>query len=176
MGKKIVLTGGVGSGKSLRALEIAEQSAEFPERVFIATAIPFDDEMREKIRLHQLERGERFKTVEEPLSPGGALERFASDPRCLAVVDCLTVWLANLSQTGEEQSRREKEKFCEQFENFRGLVIAVTNETGMGVIPPEKQTRAYANELAAFNRRIVSLCDEAYLLVAGATVRLRTNS
>ncbi|QMU56650.1 MAG: adenosylcobinamide kinase/adenosylcobinamide phosphate guanyltransferase [Candidatus Mycalebacterium zealandia] len=173
MGKKIVLTGGVGSGKSSRALEIAERSAEFSARIFIATATPFDDEMREKIRLHQLERDERFKTVEEPLSPGGALERFADDPRCVAVVDCLTVWLANLSQVGEEQSRSEKEKFCEQFENFRGLVIAVTNETGMGLIPPEKQTRAYANEIATLNRRVVSLCDEAYLLVAGAAVRIK---
>lgn len=173
MAKKIVLTGGAGSGKSAYALETAERSAEFPRRVFIATATPFDDEMREKIRLHRLERGGRLETVEEPLCLGGALERFAGDPRRCAVVDCLTVWLANLSRTGSDRVRCEKEKFCEQFEIFRGLVIAVTNETGMGVVPPEKQTRAYARELAALNRRVVSLCDEAYLLVAGAPLRIK---
>lgn len=153
---------------------MARARSDFPDRVFIATATPFDDEMRGKIKRHREERGGDFKTVEEPLRLADALGRFSGNPRCCAVVDCLTVWLGNLyAETGREEARRRTEEFAERFESFRGLVIAVTNETGMGIVPPGEESRAYSADLAALNRRLVSLCGEAYLLVAGAAVRIK---
>ncbi len=174
MGRKIVITGGVKSGKSACAIEIALGQTEFPDRIFIATATPFDDEMREKIKKHRKERGQSFVTVEEPVRLADAVASANGNTRRCAVVDCLTVWLCNLSLEMDERSAEEQvEKFAEQFEKFTGLLITVTNETGMGVIPPEKQSRAYTAALAALNRRLVSLCDEAHFLVAGAPIRLK---
>ncbi len=173
MGGKVVITGGIGSGKSAKALEIAHARPQFSDRVFIATATAFDDEMKEKIRRHKQERGEEFRTVEEPLDVADALGQFSENPRCCAIVDCLTVWLCNLFQTAYARRRSMKDDFISAFGNFRGLLIVVTNETGMGIVPPEKQTRDYASELASLNKRVVSLCDEAYLLVAGAPVQIK---
>ena len=174
MGEKIVLIGGCGCGKSARALEIARSRPEFPDRFFVATATPFDDEMREKIRIHKLERGDDFQTVEEPLRLAEALAEFAGNPECCVVVDCLTVWLCNLSaEMKDPQAREMTDGFATQFEKFSGLLIVVTNETGMGIVPSAKQTRSYMANLAALNRRMVSSSDEAHLLVAGASLRIK---
>ncbi len=174
MGEKIVLIGGTGGGKSARALEIARSRSEFPERVFIATATPFDDEMKEKIRIHKLERGDDFTTVEEPLRLAEALAEFSGNPQCCAVVDCLTVWLCNLFVEREDSQVREMtEQFAAQFEKFSGLLIVVTNETGMGVVPSGRQTRSHMAGLATLNKRIVSSSNEAYLLVAGVSLKIK---
>lgn len=174
MGEKIVLIGGTGSGKSSRALEIARSRREFPDRVFIATATPFDDEMRGKIKKHRIERADCFKTVEEPLRLADAIAGFGRNPKCCAVVDCLTVWLCNLyEKTDGAEAQRQTEKFTEQFEKFAGLLITVTNETGMGLVAPEKNSRAYSSNLSGLNRDLVALCDRAYLLVAGMPVKIK---
>ena len=172
MGSKVVLTGGCGSGKSALALEMA-RSAGADGLVFIATATPFDDEMRAKITKHKEERGGDFTTVEEPLRLADALAPFAGDPGVCAVVDCLTVWLCNLAAAPEDEARRMKDEFLFQFGRFEGSIIAVTNETGMGVIPADRQTRDYAASLAGTNRKAVALADEAYLVVAGEPVRIK---
>ena len=170
MGAKIVLVGGCGSGKSARAVEVALR-ADAAERLFIATAAPFDDVMRAKIDRHREERGDDFKTVEERIMLADALAPFAADPSVCAVVDCLTVWLCNIARRAD--MRRITDGFLERFGSFQGTVIAVTNETGMGIIPSDRQTRDYAAALADINRKAVSLADEAYLLVAGEPLRIK---
>lgn len=172
MGKKIVLIGGCGSGKSALALEMA-RNAEAEKRIFIATATPFDGEMREKIKRHKEERGEDFTTVEEQLRLADALAPFAGDPAVCAVIDCLTVWLCNLAAVPQDEARRIKKEFPPGFGGFKGTVITVTNETGMGVIPADRQTREYAAALAEVNRKAVEIADEAYFVVAGRKVRIK---
>ncbi len=171
MGERIVLTGGCGSGKSAYALDLARRAAGCTERVFIATATPFDDEMTRKIERHREERGDDFKTVEEPMRLAETLAEFAGSPHCCAVVDCLTVWMCNIAR--EKESEKMKDDFARVFESFSGVVIAVTNETGMGIVPPEKQTREYAANLSELNRRIVSLSDRACLLVSGQPLQIK---
>ena len=92
--------GGQKSGKSRRAETLAcDWLAQSPghKAVFIATAQPWDDEMRLRIARHQQDRAERLPgmlTVEEPLALAQALSQH-SDPQTIVVVDCLTLWLTN---------------------------------------------------------------------------------
>ncbi len=87
-----LVTGGVRSGKSRHALELA---GPYRRRLFVATAEAFDDEMRLRIARHRAERAERFETLEEPLDPGAILRQ---PPPGVDVIllDCLTVWIGNL--------------------------------------------------------------------------------
>ena len=84
---RILITGGVKSGKSRFALTLAEKL--FRERLFIATAIPFDEEMEARISKHKAERDGSYATVEEPVY----LDRIKGNN---IILDDITVWLANL--------------------------------------------------------------------------------
>lgn len=95
-----LILGGQKSGKSRRAEALAQhwlaQSLQH-RAVLIATAQPWDDEMRQRIARHQSDRAERVPgmvTVEEPLQLAQAVSMH-SRPDTLIVVDCLTLWLTN---------------------------------------------------------------------------------
>jgi len=70
-------------------------ASELFEAAFIATAVPFDQEMKERVTRHREERGDQFHTIEEPIELPRVLTAFPSGTEVL-VVDCLTVWLGNL--------------------------------------------------------------------------------
>ena len=84
MGKKILITGGIKSGKSRFALKIARQ-LEKGEKIFIATARPIDMEMEDKIATHKKVRGSDFQTVEEPIYLGDTLKKINQST---IVIDC----------------------------------------------------------------------------------------
>ncbi len=96
-----LILGGQRSGKSRRAEMLARTwLAQAPEHkaVLIATAQPWDDEMRDRIRQHKQDRAERvpgLQTVEEPLELAQTITQH-SDASTIVVVDCLTLWLTNL--------------------------------------------------------------------------------
>jgi adenosylcobinamide kinase/adenosylcobinamide-phosphate guanylyltransferase len=96
-----LILGGQKSGKSRRAEALARvwlDQSDAHRAVLIATAQPWDDEMRQRIARHQVDRAQRvpgMATVEEPLALAEALAQH-SRPDTLVVVDCLTLWLTNL--------------------------------------------------------------------------------
>ena len=112
-----LITGGARSGKSAFALALASRA--YRKKAFIATAVPFDEEMKERIRNHQKEREGAFRTVEEPLHLAEAVMNLPRDVE-VALVDCLTVWpnhweawagwrslRFSSASVGEEKTRRE---------------------------------------------------------------------
>jgi adenosylcobinamide kinase / adenosylcobinamide-phosphate guanylyltransferase len=151
----VVLVGGARSGKSRLAVERAQ--AEGAPVTVIATGQPLDEEMAARIALHNEERPGSWTTIEEPLDLHRAL---ASVPVGeTAVVDCLTLWVAN-GGDGAVPAPRD------------GLTIAVTNEVGLGIVPENARARAYRDELGRANAAWVEAADEAYFVVAGRMLRL----
>lgn len=170
MGKRILITGGIKSGKSRLALRIA-RGIEEGDRVFIATARPIDVEMEGKIEAHRRERGSDFKTVEVPIHLGEALRGI--DPST-TVIDCLTLWLSNLFFELKEGERSgEVEALVDALKGFRGNAIIVTNEVGWGIIPEEEILRRYQSELGRLNQRVAEVCDEVYVMISGIAVRIK---
>jgi len=173
MGKIILVTGGARSGKSSFTLEEALKRPG--KRVFIATALPLDTEMADRIRKHRAERGENFTTVEEPLDVGPCLAGLAEDVE-VAVVDCLTVWLGNLFHrwNGDEKAvAQEIEKLCRVFPNINSQLILVTNEVGFGIVPENRLARRYRDMLGFLNRRIAQQADTVYCCLCGIPVRIK---
>ena len=98
MARLTLVLGGARSGKSSHAEALARQTNL--SRLYLATAQPFDDEMRDRIRQHRADRdGDGWQTIEEPLDLPGAIDR-ASGPDAVVLVDCLTLWLSNLMLAG----------------------------------------------------------------------------
>lgn len=159
---RTLITGGIKSGKSSKALEIA---LAFPvPRFFLATAEAFDDEMKARIARHKVERAAEFQTIEEPLDIMGAL-------RERMVLDCLPLWLNNMFHYGRES---EIEAAASRLVDAlpRDIVI-VTNEIGMGFIPADSLSRRYGDALGRLNAAIASACDQVILMVAGQALTIK---
>ncbi len=166
---KILILGGVKSGKSRLALEMAKQ---FPSpRLFVGTAEPFDEEMQEKIWRHQAERGPEWETLEEPLDLNKALTKVPDYGVCL--IDCLTVWLGNLWHY-QLDLEKEIETFCQALATTSGNLILVSNEIGLGPLPGKMAVRKYTEALGQLNQRVASMCDRVYLVVAGLVLSLKS--
>lgn len=159
---RTLITGGVKSGKSSFALEIAQR--EFGELHFLATAEAFDEEMREKIRLHRLERAGRWVTVEEPVAIDEAMAE-------CQILDCIPMWLNNLyfrERQGEWPAIIDR-----LLARLPRDIVIVTNETGMGTIPTDLLSRRYHADLGMINKRLGQGCDRVVLMVAGIPLAVK---
>lgn len=162
-----LITGGIRSGKSRQAIELAEKRSSV--RSFVATAEPFDEEMRSRITRHQAQRAGRFITFEEPLYLDRAIVQ-ASAVSEIVVVDCLTVWLNNLFfyYAGYPQRIRDVvELFLATLRQRLAGIILVTNETGLGIISEDPLARKFADQLGELNQQIAALSDEVIFMVSG---------
>lgn len=169
-----LLLGGARSGKSALALRRA-RSLGVP-LLFVATAAALDDEMAERIARHRAERGDGWTTVEEPIDLAGVL-RAAPTGACV-VVDCLSLWVANLLERG----LGEAEALCAAIEagdlaaGRAGVTIAVSNEVGMGVVPVSALGRHYRDVLGRVNAAWAARAADACLVVAGRPLALGAGS
>jgi adenosylcobinamide kinase / adenosylcobinamide-phosphate guanylyltransferase len=159
------LLGGARSGKSALAVELASQAIG-PVTV-IATAEAGDAEMAERIRLHRAERPQEWTTVEEPVELEAALE--AAPDGATVVVDCLSLWVANVLDDGDVEERSERAVVIAK---RRSRTIVVSNEVGLGVVPASELGRRYRDVLGRVNAQWAAAADEAALVVAGKLLRL----
>jgi adenosylcobinamide kinase/adenosylcobinamide-phosphate guanylyltransferase len=162
-----LIGGGSRSGKSQQALQFAR--ARGRRLGFIATAQPLDDEMRERIRAHQQERGPDFTTIEEPLALAGAIARHSSDFDAI-VIDCLTLWLNNLASSDIDP---QTAKLIEASLTSRAHLILVTNEVGCGIIPDNPVARRFREDAGRLNQRIAEAASEVYWMVFGCALRVK---
>ena len=169
--RSTLILGGARSGKTRRALALGET---FPERFYIATAEALDDEMAARIARHRDERGAAWTTIEAPLDLPAAMLSVVS-PGAVCVVDCLTLWLSNLIGAGCEVEGATAE-LCRAIEAAPASLVMVSNEVGLGLVPPYPLGRVYRDLLGRANQRLAAAADEVYFLVAGLPVELKALS
>jgi adenosylcobinamide kinase / adenosylcobinamide-phosphate guanylyltransferase len=164
------LLGGARSGKSTRAVELARTWAG--PVIFIATGEPGDDEMAERIRIHQGERPAKWQTVEAPLDVREVFELVAEE--AAVVLDCLSLWVANLLERGDsaEEVEWESRAVSALAAARRSLTVAVSNEVGLGVVPSTELGRRYRDVLGRVNARWAAQAEHAAFVVAGRSLRL----
>jgi len=165
-----VLLGGVRSGKSRLAVELARRSGAPVS--FVATAEPRDAEMAERIRRHVDARPRAWRTIEEPLELLDALTSVPDDT-CV-VIDCLTLWVSNAIGRGSEDREIElrAREAAELAASRRGLTVVVSNEVGWGIVPANALARRYADVLGRVNGTWVRAAARSFLVVAGEVVQL----
>jgi adenosylcobinamide kinase/adenosylcobinamide-phosphate guanylyltransferase len=167
MAKSILITGGARSGKSRIAESWVAELA--PARVYIATAEPRDAEMEARIAAHAARRGEGWTTFAEPLDLVGALSSTDGAPR---IVDCLTLWLSNLMETGSDW-QAEARALAEAIPKQQSPVVFVTNEVGLGIVPETALGRKFRDAQGAVNQTIAASVDEVYLAVSGYPLKVK---
>ncbi len=184
-GQLIFITGGIRSGKSTLAEQIA---ADLGSRItYLATAQPLDEEMRQRIDRHRQRRPDDWTTVEEPIRVTEAIIKHG--PGCdVIVLDCLTILLSNLLLAESAKPDRSKRPDAQQAiitevvslakaaKEAAAHVIIVSNEVGLTLVSDNPLGRQYQELVGRANQIIAGLADRAYLVVAGHPIELKKDS
>jgi adenosylcobinamide kinase / adenosylcobinamide-phosphate guanylyltransferase len=179
MAKLTLILGGARSGKSSYAQRLAQQHPG--PVIYIATAQPLDLEMENRIENHRLDRPEDWITLEAPRGVVGALRQ---QPAISGIVllDCMTLLITNLLMTAapDEDHPDEKAAFQAVETELDQLLpalrasqadwIVVSNEVGLGLVPPYPLGRIYRDLLGRANQRLAAIADEVFWMVAGIPV------
>jgi len=188
MGNLTLILGGARSGKSSYAERLAARHGG--QVLYIATAQPLDGEMAERIADHQKKRPASWQTLEIPSAVGALLQsRMQSGtlPSGVILVDCLTLLVSNLllavsSGAGEDLTVDEEAATAlveTEVKQLLGAVratpaewIIVSNEVGLGLVPPYPLGRVYRDLLGRANQQLASQADQVIFMIAGIPMRL----
>ncbi|NCC65787.1 MAG: bifunctional adenosylcobinamide kinase/adenosylcobinamide-phosphate guanylyltransferase [Spirochaetia bacterium] len=174
-GRVSLIIGGGRSGKSSYAQDYALQISEGTQsRAYIATAEAIDEEMKARIAAHQKDRADRFITIEEPMDLARAIRDLPPSVE-VCIIDCLTVWLGNLlhHQGIVDKRYKQMDELYEVLRNPQCEMLLITNETGLGLIPADAESRAFRDVAGWMNQDLASLAQNVILLVAGIPLALK---
>ena len=166
-----LILGGVRSGKSRYAQQLAQESDK--PVTLIATATAGDAEMAERIRRHQQERPAHWQVIEEPLALSDALQK-SDNPEAIILIDCLTLWLTNLLLDNDPQRlAQEQDKLLVCLPSLQADLLFVSNEVGQGIIPADPLSRRFADETGRLHQHLARVCDRVTLITAGLPQTLK---
>lgn len=173
------ITGGARSGKSHFAENLAA-ALGLPVG-YIATAETLDEEMAARAKAHQKRRPPDWKTYEEPRAVGELLEKIGNQEG-VVLIDCLTLLVSNLLFSGDpredkascqQRVLKEIERLADVASNCRSHVIIVSNEVGLGLVPPYPDGRLFRDVAGWANQLMAARADKAYFLVSGFALDLK---
>ena len=180
--KNTLITGGVRSGKSNFAQELALKSGN--PVLFVATAEAGDEEMQQRIEAHRKARPADWNTLEVTTHIGSRILQEIGEARTV-IVDCVTLLVNNIflqysGQDGEDIDAAMAEKgvmdeideLVDCINRANASFIIVTNEVGLGLVPANKIGRLYRDMLGRANQMLARHVDEVYLMVAGKSISI----
>jgi adenosylcobinamide kinase / adenosylcobinamide-phosphate guanylyltransferase len=179
MGYLTLLLGGARSGKSSHAQRMSE--AHGGRVTYIATATVLDEEMVARVAAHQHDRPQEWRTLELPygVSPEHYPELSEAD---VILLDCLTFLVTNLlmrespDEDHPDEARASEavntaiDELLSTIKHSRADWFIVSNEVGLGLVPPYPLGRIYRDLLGRANQRLAAQADEVYWMVAGIPV------
>lgn len=186
MGKITFVLGGARSGKST----FAENNigALTDEVAYIATAIPFDDGMKARVAHHQNRRPKHWKTIERYKDMSSLSEDINYQSAQAVLLDCVTVMVTNLMlESGHDfddisQTTLAELEMCIQ-EEFDALIelakktdqnhFWVSNEVGLGLVPPYKLGNYFRDIAGRVNQKLASVADDVYFVVSGIPMKIK---
>jgi len=185
MGRIIFVTGGARSGKSRFAEELL---AGMDNVLYIATAIAFDDEMRERIKLHRERRNPLWSTFEGSSGLGEKILSSSSSHEAI-LLDCITIMVTNLMLENhntdwdkvtpaetvliEKRINAEIDELIKSIVNFHGMTVIVSNEVGMGIVPATPLSRHFRDIAGKINQKIAAAADDVYFTVSGIPMKIK---
>ncbi|MGL5175695.1 MAG: bifunctional adenosylcobinamide kinase/adenosylcobinamide-phosphate guanylyltransferase [Cetobacterium sp.] len=186
MGKIIYVTGGARSGKSSFAEKKVLEMQK--EKIYVATAISFDDEMKERVRLHKIQRGEDWITIEGYKNICETLSEYKKLSG-VVLLDCLTNMVTNnmimdreidwdsITQDElrviEDEIKTEVQNLVDFIKESSLDMVVVSNEVGMGLVPPYALGRYFRDIGGRINQLVAKESHEAYLIVSGLELKLK---
>lgn len=166
--KLTLVLGGAGSGKSLWAENLVRQAAD--DRIYLATARVWDDEMREKVDRHRAQRGDGWTTIETPMHIDRALMQARPDQ--VVLLDCATMWLSN-HLLEDSDLTAEQTRFLTALDTCAAPVVIVTNEVGLSVVPDNALARRFRDAQGGLNQRLAAQAGLVVAVMAGLPLVLK---
>ena len=186
MNSLILVTGGARSGKSSFAEDLAKKQGN--SVVYIATAIPFDEGMKHRIKMHINSRPKEWKTIEQYKDFDNLKENIDFKNAQTALLDCITIMIANLMLDSgidfdncsmeeidglEISIKKETEVLLQQIKITNKTFIIVTNEIGMGLVPNNKLGNYYRDIVGRINANIARQAESVYFTVSGIPQKIK---
>ncbi len=165
-----LVLGGARSGKSRYAERLVESQPG--DCIYLATAEARDAEMAARIHHHRARRGARWRTIEAPLDLVPAL-REAAGPGAAVLVDCLTLWLANLLDAGRDPEAA-RAALLEALPRLAGPVVLISNEVGLGIVPDNALARRFRDQAGLLHQELGAAAHMVAFLVAGIPLLVKT--
>jgi len=170
-----LILGGARSGKSAFAEKLATESG-FPV-TYIATAQVYDNEFGQRVEHHKNRRPAHWQTIEQPFNLGQSLQEHAAVGKCV-IVDCLTLWLAQCICPDCERPENlnwpdERHALLRELDNLPGMILLVSNEVGMGIVPLGEINRQFQDEQGRLNQAIAQIAGKVSFIAAGLPLTLK---
>ncbi|WP_321494383.1 bifunctional adenosylcobinamide kinase/adenosylcobinamide-phosphate guanylyltransferase [uncultured Desulfobacter sp.] len=171
--KHILVLGGCRSGKSRFARQTADDMA-MDKKIYLATCVPTDREMEERVNRHRDDRGPGWSTIEEPVLVHEAIDRACAQAKVI-LVDCLTLWTSNLLFHGKDESgvMASVDLLLDALNRSACPVILVSNEVGYGIVPENSLARQFRDIAGLVNQRVARAVDEVIVSMAGIPVQIK---
>lgn len=193
----IFVTGGAKSGKSKFAEElILKLNNGKQENIYLATSLVFDEEMKEKVRLHKERRKNDWRTVETYKNFENSLNKYfpktKNEVKNNILVDCLTNLITNIIFEKEyiDWENFDKKSYIQDLEKLDKIVknsvnelinvskkfenaVIVSNELGMGLVPNYPLGRYFREIAGKMNQVVAEKADEVYFVVSGIPMKIK---
>lgn len=175
----ILILGGARSGKSRFAQRLADSLSE--RVLFVAPLVAMDEEMRRRIEIHKKARPSTWRTLEAPTRVAEAIGGHIGDAD-VVILDCLTLLISNYMENApdpedidalESDISDELSQLLERKKRKNASLIIVSNEVGMGLVPPYPSGRSYRDLLGKANQFIAERADRVYMMIAGLPMELK---
>ncbi|PIE24013.1 MAG: bifunctional adenosylcobinamide kinase/adenosylcobinamide-phosphate guanylyltransferase [Neptuniibacter caesariensis] len=165
-----LILGGARSGKSRLAEERAKQLAR--PVIYIATAKVCDQEMANRVQLHQQSRPDNWELIEEPVALPQCLRRLSGDNK-VVLVDCLTLWLTNLLLIDQDAMLQGMDELERAVAAFQGDLFLVSNEVGWGIVPMGELSRVFQDNTGHLHQKLAAIVESVTLCVAGIPLDIK---
>ena len=170
-----LILGGARSGKSAYAEKLATASG-LPV-TYIATAQVYDQEFGQRVEHHKNRRPNHWQTLEQSFNLGHVLKAHAASDKCI-IVDCLTLWLAQCICPDCERPKNlnwqdERNALLDALTNLPGMILLVSNEVGMGIVPLGQINRQFQDEQGRLNQSIAAIASKVSFIAAGLPITLK---
>ena len=172
MGKITFILGGARSGKSQLAVKMA--NGKNAKVAFIATCLPLDKEMKERIEVHKKSRPSHWKTFEAPNDIVFLLKDI--DSRFdIIIIDCLTLLISNLLSEGlvDKAIEENVDKILKQLKAVKSRSIIVSNEVGLGIVPDNELGRRFRDLAGRVNQMVAGKADDVFFMASGLPLKMK---
>jgi adenosylcobinamide kinase/adenosylcobinamide-phosphate guanylyltransferase len=172
-----LILGGARSGKSNYAETLAAQLGH--DVLYVATAEAGDGEMATRIENHRRSRPQHWRTLEAPLNVGAALAQV--EPPEVLLLDCLTLLASNLVlkleneplSAVEQAALAEVDALVAAQRRLDVPLLVVSNEVGLGLVPPYSLGRVYRDVLGRANQHLAAQAQRVLFMVAGLPMTVK---
>ena len=172
MGRIVLILGGVRSGKSSYAIELAKR---LEKRIaFIATCLPLDREMTKRIKLHKTSRPRQWKLFEEDKDISTILSKLNGKFE-VVLIDCLGLLISNLlmSNLKDKEIERKIKKLIDTMLKINLTTILVSNEVGAGIVPDNALARRFRDMLGLANMMIAKKANKVIFMQSGIPITIK---